>query len=67
MHFTSVTVGISIALRRMDQSHLPEEVRKAIDTRGESAVLKCLGWPEPPREVSFREGKDFPSYWGGSR
>jgi hypothetical protein len=67
LHFTSVTVNISGGLRRADRGRLSDHVREAIETRGSSAVSKCLDWSEPPREITFQEGKSFPGYWGGGK
>jgi hypothetical protein len=64
-HFTSVTVNISFKVRRAARESLDSEIRVAVDTRGKSAVERCLGWIEPPREISLHLPSRPPVYWGG--
>ena len=66
-HHTSVIVTLADAVTAEARDHLPPTTRKAVETRGESAVKDCLSWTEPPREISFRTPADEPHYWGGIR
>ena len=66
-HFTSVTVNISSKVRSAALESLAPEIAAAIDTRGKSAVEACLGWSEPPREISLPLPSRPPTYWGGKR
>jgi hypothetical protein len=66
-HFTSVTVNISSKVRRATRESLAPEIKVALDTRGRSAVEICLGWSEPPREISLRLPSRPPVYWGGKK
>ena len=66
-HFTSVTVNISFKVSRATRASLSPEIKAALDTRGKRAVETCLGWIEPPREISFRHPSWPPVYWGGKR
>jgi hypothetical protein len=66
-HFTSVTVNITSIVRHATRESLAPEIQVAVDTRGKSAVEMCLGWIEPPREISLRFPMRPPVYWGGKK
>jgi hypothetical protein len=66
-HFTSVTVNINSMVRRASHESLAPEIQMAVDTRGKSAVERCMGWSEPPREISIRHPSRPPAYWGGKK
>ncbi|HJR45776.1 MAG TPA: hypothetical protein VJ927_09245 [Actinomycetota bacterium] len=66
-HFTSITVTFADTVRHRSPEELSQEVRKAVETRGRSAVSACLSWAEPPREIAYIAAAGTGSYWGGHR
>ena len=66
-HFTAVTVRFSSSIVSAERSTLERSTAAAIDSRGRLAVEACLGWHEPPREISYDAVGRGPSYWGGRR
>ena len=65
-HYTAVVVRLASG-NQSGHDRDASERASAVATRGRSAVMRCLSWHEPPREILFLDGAEAPSYWGGTR
>ena len=63
-HFTAIVVRLTEDVL-LPEGQLAASVADAVTSRGQSAVQACLGWKEPPREITFGDPVGRPVYWGG--